>query len=181
MIRKIISGGQTGADRAALDVAIKFNIPHGGWIPKGRKAEDGRLPDKYRLQEMPTASYQAAIEKNVLESDGTLIFIRGGPTEEIIYTLKMLQKHNGKMFSIDLNMPTSYDAASLILSWMKLQNMKNINVTGPRASEDTKIYLDVFRVLEMAYVINKIEGLKSGTLPKTVEEAIDIVLAEVYR
>jgi len=57
MLKKIISGGQTGADRAGLDVAIKKGIPHGGWIPKGRKTEDGTLPEQYKLQEMPTASY----------------------------------------------------------------------------------------------------------------------------
>ena len=56
MLKKIISGGQTGADQSALDVAIKFNIDHGGWIPKGRKTEDGILPDKYKLDEMPTTS-----------------------------------------------------------------------------------------------------------------------------
>ncbi len=56
MIEKFISGGQSGADRAALDVAIKFNIPHGGWVLKGRIAEDGQLHNKYQLQEMPTAS-----------------------------------------------------------------------------------------------------------------------------
>mgnify|MGYP006305357071 FL=1 len=61
MLQKIISGGQTGADRAGLDVAIELGIPHGGWIPKGRKAEDGVLPDKYHLQEMPTSSYPMAI------------------------------------------------------------------------------------------------------------------------
>ena len=74
MISKIISGGQTGADRAALDVALKFNIPHGGWIPKGRKTEDGTLPDKYHLQEMPTASYPARTEKNVLDSNGLFLY-----------------------------------------------------------------------------------------------------------
>jgi hypothetical protein len=77
MIKKIISGGQTGADRAALDVALKFDIPHGGWIPKGRKAEDGPLPEQYQLQEMPTASYPKRTEQNVIDSDGTLIISRG--------------------------------------------------------------------------------------------------------
>jgi hypothetical protein len=57
MITKIISGGQTGADRAALDVAINMNLPHGGWIPKGRLTEEGPLPDRYQLEEMPTDSY----------------------------------------------------------------------------------------------------------------------------
>jgi hypothetical protein len=61
MIKKMISGGQTGADRAAFDVAIQFNIPHGGWIPKGRKAEDGTLPEIYQLQEMSTGSYDDCI------------------------------------------------------------------------------------------------------------------------
>ncbi len=76
-IKKIISGGQTGADQAALDFAIKHDIPHGGWIPKGRKTEDGIFPDKYHLQEMPTASYPKRTEKNILDSDGTLIFSKG--------------------------------------------------------------------------------------------------------
>ena len=78
MIKKIISGGQTGADRAALDVAIKLGIRHGGWIPKGRKTEDGPLSDKYQLQEMPTASYPARTEQNVIDSDGTLIIFFTG-------------------------------------------------------------------------------------------------------
>jgi hypothetical protein len=69
MVKKIISGGQTGADRAALEFAIKHNIPHGGWIPKGRKAENGRIPDIFQLQEMPTDSYRARTEQNVIDSD----------------------------------------------------------------------------------------------------------------
>jgi hypothetical protein len=77
MIKKIISGGQTGADRAALDTAIKLGIPHGGWISKGRKAEDGPLPDKYQLQEMPTDSYPERTEQNVVDSEGTLIISHG--------------------------------------------------------------------------------------------------------
>jgi predicted Rossmann-fold nucleotide-binding protein len=66
MLKKIISGGQTGADRAALDTAIEKGIPHGGWIPKGRKTEDGTLPEQYNLQEMPTTSYPKRTEKNIL-------------------------------------------------------------------------------------------------------------------
>ena len=77
MITKIISGGQTRADQAALDFAIEHDIPHGGWIPKGRKTETGILPDKYKLDEMPTASYPKRTERNILDSDGTLIFSRG--------------------------------------------------------------------------------------------------------
>jgi hypothetical protein len=80
MITKIISGAQSGVDRAALDFALKFKISHGGWIPKGRLAEDGPLPEKYQLQEMPTSSYPKRTEQNVIDSDGTVIFSRGKPT-----------------------------------------------------------------------------------------------------
>lgn len=73
MIKKIISGGQTGSDQAAVDAAIQWKIPHGGWIPKGMINEAGRLPDKYRLTEMPTGSHPRTDEQNVIDSDGTRI------------------------------------------------------------------------------------------------------------
>ena len=76
-IRKIISGGQTGADQAALDFAIDRGIPHGGWVPKGRKTETGMLPEKYQLKEMETASYSKRTEQNVIDSDGTFIISHG--------------------------------------------------------------------------------------------------------
>ncbi len=77
MLTKIISGGQTGADRAALDVAIEFKIPHSGWIPKGRRTEDGRLPDRYLLRETKNIGYPQRTELNILESDATLILSHG--------------------------------------------------------------------------------------------------------
>jgi len=77
MIKKIISGGQTGADLAALDVAIKLGISHGGWIPKGRLTEAGVLDEKYKLTEMETSNYNKRTEQNVVDSDGTLIVSRG--------------------------------------------------------------------------------------------------------
>jgi hypothetical protein len=117
MITKIIPGAQSGVDRAALDFALKFNIPHGGWIPKGRITEDGPLPEKYQLQEMPTASYPARTEQNVIDSDGTLIFSRGKPTGGTDYTRKMVLKHKKKLVHIDLKLQTSYDAAYEILSY----------------------------------------------------------------
>ena len=77
MIKRIISGGQTGAGRAALDFAIKMDLPHGGWVPKGRKSEDGPIPARYHLTEMPTKSYPKRTEQNVVDSDGTLIVSHG--------------------------------------------------------------------------------------------------------
>ena len=155
MIKKIISGAQSGVDRAALDFALKFNIPHGGWIPKGRIAEDGPLPDKYQLQEMPTSSYPKRTEQNVIDSDGTLIFSRGKPTGGTDYTRKMVLKHKKQLVHIDLNLKTSYDAAYRILSWIEFHHIKILNVAGPRASKDPAIYNDVFKILDMAYKIHR--------------------------
>ena len=91
MLTKIISGGQTGADRAALDVAIELDIPHGGWIPKGKKTEAGVIPDKYQLKEMPTASYPKRTEQNVIDSDGTLILTHGKLTGGSALTARMIR------------------------------------------------------------------------------------------
>jgi len=180
MIEKIISGGQTGADRAALEFALKFFKPHGGWIPKGRITEDGPLPDKYQLQEMPTTSYPARTEQNVKDSDGTVIFSRGKPTGGTDYARKMVLKHKKQLLHIDLNFRTSYDAAHLLSSWIDLQHIKILNVAGPRASKDPAIYDDVFRVLEMAHKIHS-KGLIGNTekLPRTVDEAVERLIRDL--
>ncbi len=180
MITQIISGGQTGADRAALDVALKLGIPHGGWIPKGRKAEDAPLPELYKLKEMPTDSYGARTEQNVLDSDGTLIIARGKLTGGSDYTRQMTLKHKKHLLYMDLNIATSFDAASIILSWAKLLGVKVLNVAGPRASEDISIYEDVLRILEMAYMMHNVEQKRSvKKLPKSVDEAIKRLISEL--
>jgi hypothetical protein len=148
MIQKIISGGQTGADRAALDVAIKHNIPHGGWIPKGRKAEDGILPKKYHLQEMPTGSYIARTEKNILDSDGTLIVSRGLLSGGSARTMEFAKQHKKPWVHIDLTTTTCPEAARMIQEWVGRNDIKVINVAGPRSSKDEKIYPAVLDLLE---------------------------------
>ena len=191
MIKKIISGGQTGADRAALDVAREFGIPHGGWIPKGRKTEKGPLPEIYKLKEMPTDSYEARTEQNVLDSDGTLIVARGKLTGGTDYTRHMTLKHKKQLLGIDLNLIGHFDAASLAASWIKLQKVQVLNVAGPRASEDTQIYADVVIILEKVVQILTEEDRKSQIAlkhpdkgrpsepPKTVEEAVDRLIGEI--
>jgi hypothetical protein len=189
MIKKIISGGQTGADRAAFDVAIKLKIPHGGWIPKGRQTEDGTLPDKYNMKEIPTESYPARTEKNVIASDGTLIITRGKLTGESDYTRKMTLRHHKQLLGIDLNQTNHYDAASLIASWIRMQRVEILNVAGPRAGKDPKIYDDVFKILEQAIQILIDEegraGIESGTKrkpskpPTTVDQAVERLISEL--
>ena len=147
MIKKIISGGQTGADRAALDVAIELGIPHGGWIPKGRRTERGPLPNKYRLKEMPTDSYPARTEKNVLESDGTLIISHGEMTGGTEYTAKMAQKHNKPWMHVDANQLSVEAAVQFVRAWISGNEIEVLNVAGPRASKDPQIYSTTKKIL----------------------------------
>jgi len=188
MLEKIISGGQTGADRAALDLAIKHKIPHGGWIPKGRLTEDGSLPNKYQLQEMPTASYPKRTEQNVIDSDGTLIISRGKLSSGSDYTREMALKHRKQLLGIDLQITNHQQAASLIASWISLRRIKVLNVAGPRASEDPQIYSHVLIVLELSLQMLRDEAAMGdikpkkpeySKRPKTVVEAVEILISEI--
>ena len=191
MIKKIISGGQTGADRAALDVAIKLGIPYGGWIPKGRITEEGALPVKYRMQEMPTESCPKRTEQNVIDSDGTLIIARGKLTGGTDYTRQMTLKHKKQLLSIDLEQTNLYDAASLVASWIQMRRIEILNIGGPRASNDQQIYSDVITILEQAIQIlidvDKKSSIVSGTNTKrksskppiTVDQSVKRLISEL--
>jgi len=151
MIKKIISGGQTGADQAALDVAIKLGIPHGGWIPKGRKTENEILPGKYQLQEMSTSSYSKRTEQNVLDSDGTLILSNRKLTGGSALTKKMAKKHDRPWVHVDMNKLSIVDAANIVKSWIDRNNIKILNVAGPRASKSQGIYQTTIEVLKASF------------------------------
>jgi hypothetical protein len=156
MIKKIISGGQTGADQAALDVAIKLNIPHGGWIQKGRKTEEGPLPDQYLLQEMPTASYPKRTEQNIFHSDGTLIFSHGKLTGGSKLTRDLAAKKNRPSLHVDLKLNSVGYTVRLIQEWLHDNGIKTLNVAGPRASGDPAIYGAVVKVLELVFKDRKL-------------------------
>ena len=153
MIKKILSGGQTGADQAALDTAIKLDIPHGGWIPKGRITENGPLSDKYQLEEMSTSSYAERTEQNVIDSDGTLIISHGKLTGGSSYTREIALEHIQPWLHIDLNKTGIFDAAVKLSEWVLNNNIVILNVAGPRASKDPKIYRAVLNIIESAYYL----------------------------
>ena len=193
MIKKIISGGQTGADRAALDVAIKLNIPYGGWIPKGRITEEGPLPDRYQLQEMPTDSYSKRTEQNVIDSDATLIVSHGALTGGSAYNRKMAMKHGKQWFHADLNKLPTFQAGMLIQDWISKNDIEILNVAGPRASKDSLIYGLVTVILELVFNLGVAEDdnpklpydqIKSHTPeskdnPETVDETVKILINEL--
>ncbi len=133
---RIISGGQTGVDRAALDVAISLGIPHGGWCPRGRLAEDGRIPDRYQLLETGTAEYSARTERNVQDSDATLILCRGVPRCGTEWTVRLAQQHGRPYRVVDLNVPQSPDD---VADWLRAGKIGVLNVAGPRESQSPGI------------------------------------------
>jgi len=124
MIKKILSGGQTGADQAALDFAITLGIPHGGWMPPGRTTENGKLPDEYNLKETSASSSSQPTEMNVVHSDGTLVVSRGKLTEESALTLKFADQHQKECLHIDLKTTRGFSAAQLVKEWIVINDIK---------------------------------------------------------
>ncbi len=148
-VQQIISGGQTGADRAALDAAIYLGIDYGGSLPKGRKAEDGPLSAKYdNLIELESADYQIRTEKNVLDSDATLIFTRGTPSGGTGLTLKLTQKHKKPFLVVDFLDHTPDEAIIMVAAWLKKHLPQILNVAGPRESLAQGMYRDVYHVIK---------------------------------
>jgi hypothetical protein len=186
MITKIVSGGQTGADQAALDVAIEEGIPHGGWIPKGRKTEVGPLPEKYQLKEMATDSYPERTEKNVVDSDGTVILSHGKLTGGSAFTAKMAVKHGRPFLHIDLHKVNAFKAAEDISNWVTQHEIKVLNVAGPRASKDPEIYEAVKKILTTVLYLDHIRAHMLDPerlhphLPRTVDEAVEYLVAEPH-
>ena len=157
IIKKIISGAQTGADRAALDFAINNDIPHGGWVPKGRRAEDGPVPAHYNVKEAPTPEYSRRTELNVIDSDGTLILSHGELSGGSALTEKLAQKHGKPFLHINLNQKPEFQATVDITHWLGANGIEILNVAGSRASHDPKIYESTTSILEAVLYLGVIE------------------------
>ena len=137
-IKKVVSGGQTGVDRAALDAALAFGIPCGGWCPKGRLAEDGPIPARYPLNETPSCDYPARTEWNVRDSDGTLVLSWGRPSGGTALTIALARRLKRPCLVIDLE-PADLSCEK-IAAWIDLHDVAVLNVAGPRESAGLPIY-----------------------------------------
>ncbi len=133
---KIVSGGQTGVDRGALDAAIALGIDHGGWCPRGRLSEDGRIPDAYELQETDSSEYPVRTQRNLVDSDATLILCHGTPRGGTGLTLHLAQRHGRPVLVVDLDQPDPIEA---IRRWLRDQQVATLNVAGPRESQSPGI------------------------------------------
>lgn len=132
---RILSGGQTGVDRAALDVAIELGIEHGGWCPRGRRAEDGRIDDCYQLRETDASEYHIRTEMNVEAADATLILTAGPLTGGTRLTEIFAARHGRPYRVVDLDQPIEMHE---LRHW--LEGFEVLNIAGPRESSQPGIY-----------------------------------------
>ncbi len=129
---KIVSGGQSGVDRAALDAAIELGIPHGGWCPRGRLAEDGPIPARYALRETDSPEYPVRTQQNVLDADATLILCCGEPIGGTELTWRLAQRHRRPCLVVDLIRPPD---RWVVRRWLQQYGVEVLNVAGPRESQ----------------------------------------------
>jgi Circularly permutated YpsA SLOG family len=151
----IVSGGQTGADRAALDFAIAHGIVHGGWCPRGRLAEDGIIPSQYQLRETPSRKYAQRTEWNVRDSDATVIFTLGEHMRGGTGLTRDLAERFGKpwlhLIGGDFGQATVRDAAGRLAGFLDEHQVRTLNVAGPRASQEPGVANFVDQVLAIVF------------------------------
>jgi hypothetical protein len=131
VIERVVSGGQTGVDRGALDAALAAGVACGGWCPKDRRAEDGTIPAKYPLKEMSSTDYRDRTLRNVQDSDGTLILMTERLSGGTALTREFALAQKKPLMLVDLDRPLSPDA---VLHWATKQGIRVLNVAGPRES-----------------------------------------------
>ncbi|KAA3628007.1 MAG: molybdenum cofactor carrier [Proteobacteria bacterium] len=155
---KVISGGQTGVDRAALDAALSCGLTCGGWCPKGRRAEDGVIDVRYPLIEAPSAGYRQRTEWNVRDSDGTLILHRGDVLRGGTALTRDLALRRGKpCLVVNLEPSPTHDKT---LSWLSRHTINTLNVAGPRESQQPGIYHQSLACLQRLF--NTLQEIASG-------------------
>jgi hypothetical protein len=144
----IVSGGQTGADRGALDFAIRCGYTHGGWAPQGRAAENGTIPLKYQLTELVEGGYRQRTRKNVEDSDGTLIVNAGELDGGTLTTLEFARQLGKPHFIVQVDAGVTGDVIASVLAWLRDNAIQTLNVAGPRESRRPGIYHQTVALLE---------------------------------
>lgn len=136
-VPRILSGGQTGVDRAALDVALARGISCGGWCPLGRRAENGPIPARYPLTETPTTDYPQRTEWNVRDADATLVLTHGEPAGGTALTVEIARRLGKPYLVVDL---ANDPACGSVQTWLEEERVRVLNVAGPRESTCPGVY-----------------------------------------
>ncbi len=189
MLKKIISGHQTGACQGALDAAIKLGIPHSGYLPKDGFSEDNPRPQAHTPKETFTSGTRRSIEQNIIDSDGTLIVSHGKITAVIKGVQDYAQKNNRPWIHVNLNQTRAFKAARMIASWIRDKKIEILNVTGPEASEDPEIYQRTMDIIESVYHLDMVDenlfnlekelAKQQLNPPKSVDEAVKRLISEL--
>lgn len=148
LVVRIVSGGQTGADRAALDWAIAHGIAHGGWCPPGRLAEDGVIDARYKLTELASGGYRQRTRMNVDYSDGTLILNLGELDGGTLETQRFAERHKKPWLVLQLDDGVTGEMTVRATSWLRRHEIKALNVAGPRESKRPGIHAAVTAFLD---------------------------------
>ncbi len=153
-LKQIVSGGQTGVDRAALDAALGLNFPCGGWCPKGRRAEDGVIPARYPLRETDSPAYVQRTALNVADSDGTLILTNGALRGGTALTAELARKkgRSYRLVQLEKGMPVAET-----VSWLDEHAIAVLNVAGPRESQRPGIYQEAREFIQRV-LLDRMEG-----------------------
>lgn len=180
IVRQIISGGASGVERAALDLAIQLGIAHGGWVAPGRLVDDGLLPDQYRLKEVAFAEGPTSAEANLKMSDGVILMTRGalsGPTAAL-HT--QVQAHHHPHLLLDLERHSRFQSSLLINAWLKSKRVEILFITGPREEEQPSIYRDAMACFRAAWwallMVEPVEVRNTSRVrdeaPRTLAQAV---------
>jgi len=154
-VKKIVSGGQTGVDRAALDVAGELGLERGGWCPAGRRAQDGQVPEEYPLEETPSREYEQRTEWNVRDSDGTLILNRGPLDGGTLYTVNIAREMERPLLIVKLEEMDGEEMEraeqARVRTWLEEEGVGVLNVAGPREKKRPGIYEEAHAFLQVLF------------------------------
>ncbi len=153
MIEKIVSGGQSGVDRAALDVAIALCIAHGGWCPKGRLAEDGPIAAHYQLVETISAEYNERTCLNIRDSDATLILLTSDEIRDGTLLTIDEARSKGKPYLL-VNLTDAVNSHE-VTAWLQISGIKILNIAGPRESNAPGVYAKSYAFLSQLFLQEK--------------------------
>ncbi len=169
-LKQVVAGGQTGVDRAALDVALELGIPCGGWCPKGRRAEDGPIPESYPLKESPTTNYAERTALNVKDSEGTLILSLGSLRGGTALTKTFAERYRRPCLVVDLRDAT----AKRVHDWLEENSIRILNVAGPRESSQPGIARQAAAFLRMLFGDSR-PTRQREVVPKTPRSRVGLV------
>ena len=162
MLKKIISGGQPGVEIAALDAALKLDIPHAGWAHKRKRTKEGILPEQYNLKTIDVPSYHFRLEKNILDSDGTVILNHGQLILGSNIIKDFAKKHNKSCLYIDLTKCSLNHAISSIRKWITNNEIETVYFTGSKELDEFNIYEETARIIEGIFQVEREQERLAG-------------------